>query len=202
MRKTGADTAIAVGVGDDDGVCEGVTVDDIDAVDVDEELAPRVIDGVGVFEVDGDSDSVVVGVIGGVDDEVGVRVPEGVAVDDVDRVELLESDIVGVCDALAAVDREGVGVVVIVVDPVTVEDGVFVGVAVPLGVFVPVGVPVCDREAVGVVESERDGVCDALEADDRDEVCEVVTVVEAEMVVEGVFGGVPVLDGVLVLVGV
>ena len=57
-------------------------------------------------------------------------------------------------------------------------------------------------EAVDVADSDTVGVCDALAADDREEVGEVVRVVEAEMVVEGVFGGVPVLDGVLELVGV
>ena len=119
-----------------------------------------------------------------------------------DAVVVAESDTVGDVDALAADDREDFGDVVTVVEAETVDEGVFDGVDVPVGVFEPVGVCVIDREAVDVVESDTVGVWDALAADDREAVGEVVIVVEAETVVDGVFGGVPVLDGVLVPVGV
>ena len=102
--KTGINTAIAVGDGEAVCVGDGVAVADMEAVDVDEELAPRVRDDEGVLEDDDVNELVVVGVTGGVDDDVDVRVPDGVADGEVELVELLESETVGVCETLAAMD--------------------------------------------------------------------------------------------------
>ena len=55
---------------------------------------------------------------------VGVREPVGVCVCERDSVEEPESETVGVCDALAAAESEAVGEGVIVVEPLTVVDGV------------------------------------------------------------------------------
>lgn len=202
ITKTGDNTATAVGDGDDDCVCEGVAEDEVDNVEVDEALAPRVNDDVGVFDEDDDKEFVVLGVTGGVGVDVEERVPDGVAVADTDKDALLESEMVGVCDTLAPPEREEVGDIVAVVDLVIVDEDVFVGVDVLLCVFVPVGDPVCEKEAVGVVESETDGVCDALAAIERDAVGEAVAVVDSDKVADGVSDGVSVLEGVLVLVGV
>ena len=102
--KTGINTAIAVGDGEAVCVGDGVAVADMEAVDVDEELAPRVRDDEGVLEDDDVNELVVVGVTGGVDDDVDVRVPDGVADGEVELVELLESETVGVCETRAAMD--------------------------------------------------------------------------------------------------
>ena len=119
-----------------------------------------------------------------------------------EAVDVAESDTVGVCDALAADDREDVGDLVTVEDAVMVVEGVLDGVGVPVGVFDPVGVCVDDNEAVVVLVKDTVGDADALAADESEAVGDVVIVVDADTVDEGVFGGVPVLDDVLVPVGV
>ena len=93
---------------------------------------------------------------------VGVSELVGVCVCESDGVVVLESETLGVCDALAADEREEVGDSEIVVDPLVVDDGVCGGVRVDVPVGVDDGVPVDDSDGVVDGVPELDGVPDTL----------------------------------------
>ena len=99
-----------------------------------------------------DNETVDDGVFDGVSVLDGVLVLVGVRVCEKDAVVVLVNETDGVCDALAALEREAVCDEETVEDAEMVVDGVFDGVRVLEGVPVPVGVIVCDTEAVVVGE--------------------------------------------------